>query len=163
MDVSQPPPLRVDAAGLYLPEICIGVAPAQRGHGTGGALLDVLLARCTENVEAMRTNVHVRSPAQYLHQRKGIRVIGHWRTPRRSDGQGLVAASAAATLFSRGCALSTRHQQGIPGCRAWLKRHGSAVFGRSGSLHFDRYRDVQLVRDGRVEVNSGFGRPQRDN
>lgn len=34
------PPLRCDAAGAPLPELCIGVAPGRRGAGVGGLLLD---------------------------------------------------------------------------------------------------------------------------
>ena len=38
------PPLRSDAAGAPLPELCIGVAPGSRGAGIGGLLLDALFA-----------------------------------------------------------------------------------------------------------------------
>jgi GNAT superfamily N-acetyltransferase len=58
------PPLRVDAAGVSLPELCIGVAPGRRGRGVGGALLDELFLQCTGTVEALCSNVHVRNPAQ---------------------------------------------------------------------------------------------------
>jgi ribosomal protein S18 acetylase RimI-like enzyme len=75
------PPLRVDAAGFSLPELCIGVAPESRGRGVGGALLDALFTRYTRTVEALCTNVHVRNPAQNLYQRKGFRVVGHGRGP----------------------------------------------------------------------------------
>jgi ribosomal protein S18 acetylase RimI-like enzyme len=75
------PPLRVDAAGGSLPELCIGVAPAMRGRGVGGALLDALFARSTGTFEAMCTNVHVRNSAQKLYQRKGFQVVGHGRGP----------------------------------------------------------------------------------
>ena len=34
------PPLRSDAAGAPLPELCIGVTPGRRGGGVGGLLLD---------------------------------------------------------------------------------------------------------------------------
>ena len=54
------PPLRVDAAGVSLPELCIGVAPGMRGRGVGGALLDALFARNAGTIEALCTNVHVR-------------------------------------------------------------------------------------------------------
>src|SRR4051812_26288721 len=36
------PPLRCDAAGAPLPELCIAVAPGCRGVGIGGMLLDAL-------------------------------------------------------------------------------------------------------------------------
>jgi GNAT superfamily N-acetyltransferase len=75
------PPLRVDAAGASLPELCIGVAPGMRGRGVGGALLDALFARSTGTFEALCTNVHVRNPAQKLYQRKGFQVVGHGRGP----------------------------------------------------------------------------------
>ena len=75
------PPLRVDAAGVSLPELCIGVAPESRGRGVGGALLDALITRYTGIAEALCTNVHVRNPAQKLYQRKGFRQAGHGRGP----------------------------------------------------------------------------------
>jgi GNAT superfamily N-acetyltransferase len=75
------PPLRTDAAGVSLPELCIAVAPGHRGRGVGGLLLDALLARCTGTLATMCTNVHVRNPAQHLYRRKGFRVVGHGRGP----------------------------------------------------------------------------------
>jgi ribosomal protein S18 acetylase RimI-like enzyme len=75
------PPLRVDAAGVSLPELCIGVAPGRRGRGVGGALLDELFLRCTDTFEALCSNVHVRNPAQKLYRRKGFRVLGQGRGP----------------------------------------------------------------------------------
>ena len=75
------PPLRVNAAGISLPELCIGVAPGMRGRGVGGALLDALFARTTGTIDALCMNVHVRHPAQNLYQRKGFREVGHGRGP----------------------------------------------------------------------------------
>lgn len=75
------PPLRVDAAGVSMPELCIGVAPGRRGAGIGGVLLDALFARCAEPMDAMCTNVHVRNPAQHLYQRKGFQMVGQGRGP----------------------------------------------------------------------------------
>jgi GNAT superfamily N-acetyltransferase len=75
------PPLRTDAAGVALPELCIAVAPGHRGRGVGGALLDALFAHRTGTFATMCTNVHVRNPAQHLYQRKGFRVVGHGRGP----------------------------------------------------------------------------------
>lgn len=75
------PPLRVDAGGVSLPELCIGVAPGRRGSGIGGLLLDELFVRLRGTVEAMCTNVHVRNPAQILYQRKGFRAVGQGRGP----------------------------------------------------------------------------------
>jgi ribosomal protein S18 acetylase RimI-like enzyme len=75
------PPLRVDAAGSSVPELCIGVAPGWRSVGIGGVLLDALLARCAETMAAMCTNVHVRNPAQRLYERKGFKVVGQGRGP----------------------------------------------------------------------------------
>ena len=40
------PPLLVDTDGGTLPEITIAVAPAMRGKGVGGVLLDELIMRC---------------------------------------------------------------------------------------------------------------------
>jgi ribosomal protein S18 acetylase RimI-like enzyme len=75
------PPLMVDAAGRSLPELCIGVAPGNRGAGIGGDLIDALFARLVETTDAMCTNVHVRNPAQHLYQRKGFQVVGQGRGP----------------------------------------------------------------------------------
>jgi ribosomal protein S18 acetylase RimI-like enzyme len=75
------PPLRVDAAGLGLPELCIGVAPGRRGTGIGGVLLDALFAHLAETVDMMCTIVHVRNPAQHLYERKGFRVVGQGHGP----------------------------------------------------------------------------------
>ena len=66
---------------MSLPELCIGVAPGQRGRGVGGALLDALFIRSTGTVEAMCTNVHIRNPAQKLYKRKGFQIVGHGRGP----------------------------------------------------------------------------------
>jgi GNAT superfamily N-acetyltransferase len=49
------PPLRSDAAGAPLPELCIGVAPGQRGAGVGGVLLDALFADLAPHIDAMCT------------------------------------------------------------------------------------------------------------
>ena len=70
------PPLQVDGAGSSVPELCIGVAPGRRSAGIGGRMLDALFAQCAETMDAMCTNVHVRNPAQHLHQRKGFQVVG---------------------------------------------------------------------------------------
>lgn len=75
------PPLMTDAAGVSLPELCIGVAPGKRGAGIGGLLLDALFVRLTMTTNAMCTNVHVRNPAQHLYQRKGFHVVGQGRGP----------------------------------------------------------------------------------
>ncbi|MBB3753774.1 GNAT superfamily N-acetyltransferase [Mycolicibacterium sp. BK634] len=53
------PPLRCDAAGAPLPELCIGVAPGWRGGGVGGLLLDALFADLSTGVDGIGTNVHV--------------------------------------------------------------------------------------------------------
>ena len=75
------PPLLVDAAGISLPELCIGVTPGHRGYGVGGALMDALFARKAGTLDAMCTNVHVRNPAQKLYKRKGFEVVGQGRGP----------------------------------------------------------------------------------
>jgi GNAT superfamily N-acetyltransferase len=75
------PPLRTDAAGAAIPELCIAVVPARRGTGIGGMLLDALFVRCAPTLDAMCTNVHVRNPAQRLYQRKGFEVVGQGRGP----------------------------------------------------------------------------------
>lgn len=75
------PPLMLDANGLSWPELCIAVAPDNRGNGVGGALLDELILRCTGTFEALCSNVHVRNRAQNLYQRKGFRVVGQGRGP----------------------------------------------------------------------------------
>lgn len=75
------PPLRVDAAGESVPELCIGVAPGRRGAGIGGLLLDALFARCAHTMDVMCTNVHVRNPAQHLYLRKGFTMVGQGRGP----------------------------------------------------------------------------------
>ncbi|TLH70710.1 GNAT family N-acetyltransferase [Mycolicibacterium aubagnense] len=75
------PPLRCDAAGVGLPELCIAVAPGQRGAGVGGMLLDALFAALAEDHDAMCTNVHVRNPAKRLYERKGFRGVGQGNGP----------------------------------------------------------------------------------
>jgi GNAT superfamily N-acetyltransferase len=75
------PPLRLDAAGFSLPELCIAVAPGQRGRGIGGQLLDALFIRCAETFDAMCAHVHVQNPSQHLYQRKGFRAVGQGRGP----------------------------------------------------------------------------------
>ena len=69
------PPLRSDAAGVPLPELCIGVAPGHRGAGVGGLLLDALFADVARVADAMCTNVHVRNPARRLYERRGFRAL----------------------------------------------------------------------------------------
>jgi ribosomal protein S18 acetylase RimI-like enzyme len=75
------PPLRSDAAGRPLPELCIGVAPGRRGVGIGGLLLDALFADLAMSIETVCTNVHVRNPAKRLYERKGFRVVGQGNGP----------------------------------------------------------------------------------
>jgi GNAT superfamily N-acetyltransferase len=75
------PPLRSDANGKPLPELCIGVVPERRGSGIGGLLMDALLADVAQVCESMCTNVHVRNPAQRLYERKGFRVVGQGHGP----------------------------------------------------------------------------------
>ena len=64
-----------------IPELCISVAPVQRGRGVGGALLDALFTRCAGSVDALALNVHDRNPARNLYQRKGFRDVGQGRGP----------------------------------------------------------------------------------
>ena len=75
------PPLRCDAEGAPLPELCIAVAPGHRSVGVGGALLDALFAVLAKSHDAMCTNVHVRNPAKKLYERKGFRVVGQGNGP----------------------------------------------------------------------------------
>lgn len=75
------PPLRRDAAGVPLPELCIAVAPGHRGAGVGGMLLDALFAALSDNYDAMCTNVHLRNPARRLYERKGFRGVGQGNGP----------------------------------------------------------------------------------
>ncbi|GAY16851.1 GNAT family N-acetyltransferase [Mycobacterium sp. shizuoka-1] len=75
------PPLRRDAAGVPLPELCIAVAPGHRGAGIGGMLLDALFADLAKTHDSMCTNVHVRNPAKRLYERKGFRVDGQGNGP----------------------------------------------------------------------------------
>jgi ribosomal protein S18 acetylase RimI-like enzyme len=75
------PPLRCDAAGVPLPELCIAVAPGHRGVGIGGMLLDVLFADLAKGYDAICTNVHVRNPVKRLYERKGFRVVGQGNGP----------------------------------------------------------------------------------
>jgi len=75
------PPLRVDARGVALRELCIGVVPGRRGTGVGGLLLDALFADLARDFGTMCTNVHVRNPAKRLYERKGFRVVGQGRGP----------------------------------------------------------------------------------
>ncbi|WP_445165441.1 GNAT family N-acetyltransferase [Mycolicibacterium sp. Dal123E01] len=75
------PPLRCDAAGVPLPELCIAVAPGHRGVGIGGMLLDALFAALVQSHDAMCTNVHVRNPAKKLYERKGFRAVGQGNGP----------------------------------------------------------------------------------
>jgi GNAT superfamily N-acetyltransferase len=75
------PPLRSDAAGVPLPELCIVVAPGQRGAGVGGVLLDALFADLAPHIDTMCTNVHLRNPARRLYERKGFREVGRGNGP----------------------------------------------------------------------------------
>jgi GNAT superfamily N-acetyltransferase len=75
------PPLRSDAVGVPLPELCIGVAPGQRGAGVGGVLLDALFADLAPHIDTMCTNVHVRNPTRRLYERKGFREVGQGNGP----------------------------------------------------------------------------------
>lgn len=76
------PPLRCDAAGVPLPELCIAVAPGHRGVGIGGMLLDALFADLAgHGHDTMCTNVHVRNPAKRLYERKGFCVVGQGNGP----------------------------------------------------------------------------------
>lgn len=75
------PPLRCDAAGVPLPELCIAVAPGHRGAGIGGMLLNALFADLAKSHDAMCTNVHVRNPAKRLYERNGFRVDGQGNGP----------------------------------------------------------------------------------
>lgn len=75
------PPLRCDAAGAPMPELCIAVAPERRGVGIGGMLLDALFADLAKSHDTMCTNVHVRNPARRLYERKGFRVVGQGNGP----------------------------------------------------------------------------------
>lgn len=70
------PPLRCDAAGEPLPELCIAVAPGRRGAGIGGMLLDALFADTATDHHAICTEVHIRNPAKRLYERKGFRIDG---------------------------------------------------------------------------------------
>jgi GNAT superfamily N-acetyltransferase len=75
------PPLRCDATGAPLPELCIAVAPGNRGAGIGGMLLDALFTDVATDHDAMCTNVHVRNPAKRLYERKGFRIAGQGNGP----------------------------------------------------------------------------------
>lgn len=75
------PPLRCDAAGAPLPELCIAVAPGHRGAGIGGMLLDALFADLATSHDTMCANVHVRNAAKLLNERKGFRVVGQGSGP----------------------------------------------------------------------------------
>ncbi|MGN7778749.1 GNAT family N-acetyltransferase [Mycolicibacterium sp. 22603] len=74
------PPLRTDADGVPLPELCIAVAPGHRGAGIGSALLDALFDQLAQRFDALCTNVHVRNPAR-LYERQGFRDAGHGHGP----------------------------------------------------------------------------------
>ena len=73
------PPLLVDSDTVAVPELSIAVAPALRGRGVGGALLDELIVLCAGRYEAISLNVHQRNPAVHLYERKGFRVVGRGR------------------------------------------------------------------------------------
>lgn len=75
------PPLRTDAVGVPLPELCIALVPKQRGAGIGGVLLDALFAELAPWCDTMCTNVHVRNPARRLYERKGFREVGQGHGP----------------------------------------------------------------------------------
>ncbi|SBS71709.1 hypothetical protein MHPYR_120018 [uncultured Mycobacterium sp.] len=75
------PPLRCDAAGVPVPELCIAVAPGCRGAGIGGMLLDALVVDLGRRYDTMCTNVHIRNPAKRLYERKGFRVVGQGNGP----------------------------------------------------------------------------------
>ncbi len=75
------PPLRCDAAGEPLPELCIAVAPGRRGTGIGGMLLDALFTDLAPTHDALCANVHKRNPAKRLYELKGFRVVGQGNGP----------------------------------------------------------------------------------
>ena len=66
------PPLRCDAAGTPLPELCIAVAPGYRGAGIGAMLLDALFTTLATAHNAMCTNVHVRNPPNASANARGL-------------------------------------------------------------------------------------------
>ncbi|MCX2713141.1 GNAT family N-acetyltransferase [Mycolicibacterium sp. J2] len=74
-------PLRRDAMGAPLPELCIAVVPGHRGAGIGGMLLDALFVDLAPHHAAMCTNVHLRNPAKRLYERKGFRGAGQGNGP----------------------------------------------------------------------------------
>lgn len=60
-----------------IPELAIGVAPAFRGRGVGGALLDTLLETArVRGYEAVSLAVDRQNPALKLYERKGFRDAG---------------------------------------------------------------------------------------
>lgn len=75
------PPLRTNADGAALPELCIAVAPKYRGAGIGSVLLDALFDEVGQRFDAMCANVHVRNPARRLYERKGFRDAGQGHGP----------------------------------------------------------------------------------
>jgi GNAT superfamily N-acetyltransferase len=82
-----PSPPDVTAA---TPELAIGVVPASRGRGIGGALLGALLqvARAV-GLRAVSLNVEAGNPAQRLYERYGFVQVGApggSRTMRRDLG-----------------------------------------------------------------------------
>ncbi|WP_160145487.1 GNAT family N-acetyltransferase [Arthrobacter sp. SLBN-53] len=88
------PPLRMNADGAPLPELCIAVAPGHRGAGIGSALLDALFDQLAQRFDVMCTNVHARNPARRLYERKGFRDVGR--------GHGLLGMAMIKTSAAGG-------------------------------------------------------------
>lgn len=56
------------------PELAIGVRPAARGRGVGGALLDALFERArADGYASLSLSVSIDNPARRLYERKGFR------------------------------------------------------------------------------------------
>lgn len=77
-------------AGPGIPEVSLGVLPAQRGQGIGEQLLDRLAALAVRRgLEGLCLNVRDTNPALRLYERAGYRLVEGAAVPNRVGGRSL--------------------------------------------------------------------------
>ncbi len=79
------------------PEIIIGVKPHSRGRGSGGMLVNALIAEASRHGVGLCLNVRHDNPARRLYERVGFRLVPGSGVPNRVGGTsfGMVWAAEA--------------------------------------------------------------------